>query len=155
MQAEISTSPEVVHEISAVAGFGSGLCQRRKAPAPCRSHINAPRCERIGIIGSKQTARAFIAENAGGNYLFMALCPANYFAARFSLIAACVERYSGRTFWTTAPYPSNCMAYDPSDNFPPFMSLTIEFDEAEAYRKSIGCYLRRKQWEDITVDVYL
>ena len=72
-----------------------------------------------------------------------------------SLIAACAERYSGRTFWTTAPYPSNCMAYDPSDNFPPFMSFTIKFDEAEAYRKAIGCYLRKNQWEDITVDVYL
>ena len=72
-----------------------------------------------------------------------------------SLIAACAERYSGRTFWTTAPYPSNCMAYDPSDNFPPFMSFTIKFDEAEAYRKTIGCYLRKNQWEDITVDVYL
>lgn len=35
------------------------------------------------------------------------------------------------------------------------MSLTIKFDEAEAYRKSIGFYLRKKQWEDITVDVYL
>ena len=69
--------------------------------------------------------------------------------------AACAERYSGRTFWTTAPYPSNCMAYDPTDNFPPFMSFTIKFDEAEAYRKAIGCYLRKNQWEDITVDVYL
>ena len=72
-----------------------------------------------------------------------------------SLMAACAERYSGRTFWTTAPYPSNCMAYDPTDNFPPFMSFTIKFDEAEAYRKAIGCYLRKNQWEDITVDVYL
>ncbi len=79
----------------------------------------------------------------------------NYSWPFFSLMAACAERYSGRTFWTTAPYPSNCMAYDPSDNFPPFMSFTIKFDEAEAYRKSIGCYLRRKQWEDISVDVYL
>lgn len=75
--------------------------------------------------------------------------------AYFCLIAACAERYSGRTFWTTAPYPSNCMAYDPSDNFPPFLSFTIKFDEAEAYRKTIGCYLRKNQWEDITVDVYL
>ena len=47
------------------------------------------------------------------------------------------------------------MAYDPSDNFPPFMSFTIKFDEAEAYRKAIGCYLRKNQREDITVDVYL
>ena len=35
------------------------------------------------------------------------------------------------------------------------MSFTIKFDEAEAYRKGIGCYLRKNQWEDITVDVYL
>ena len=38
------------------------------------------------------------------------------------------------------------MAYDPSDNFPPFLSFTIKFDEAEAYRKTIGCYLRKNQW---------
>lgn len=41
------------------------------------------------------------------------------------VIAACAERYSGRTFWTTAPYPSNRLAYDPNDNFPPFLTLHI------------------------------
>lgn len=35
------------------------------------------------------------------------------------------------------------------------MSFTIKFDEAGAYRKAIGCYLRKSQWEDITVDMYL
>ncbi len=71
------------------------------------------------------------------------------------LSAACAERYSGRTFWTTAPYPSNHLAYNPDDYFPPFMTLTIKFDEAEAYRKAAGCYLRKNQWEDLTIDVYL
>lgn len=27
------------------------------------------------------------------------------------------------------------------------MSFTIKFDEAGAYRKAIGCYLRKSQWE--------
>ena len=72
-----------------------------------------------------------------------------------SAIAACAERYSGRTFWTTAPYPSNHLAYDPNDYFPPFLTLHIKFEEAEAYRKATGCYLRKNQWEDLTVDVYL
>lgn len=70
-------------------------------------------------------------------------------------MAACAERYSGRTFWTTAPYLSNHLAYDPNDNFPPFLTLHIKFEEAEAYRKVAGCYLRKNQWEDITIDVYL
>lgn len=70
-------------------------------------------------------------------------------------MAACAERYSGRTFWTTAPYPANRLAYDPSDNFPPFLTLHIGFEEAETYRKAVGCYLRKNQWKDITVDVYL
>ena len=71
------------------------------------------------------------------------------------LIAACAERYSGRTFWTTAPYPSNRLAYDPNDNFPPFLTLHIGFQEAEKYRKQSGSYLRKNQWEDLTIDVYL
>lgn len=70
-------------------------------------------------------------------------------------IAACAERYSGRTFWTTAPYPSNRLAYDPNDNFPPFLTLHIGFQEAEKYRKQSGSYLRKNQWEDLTIDVYL
>ena len=75
--------------------------------------------------------------------------------AYFCLIAACAERYSGRTFWTTAPYPSNRLAYDPNDNFPPFLTLHIGFQEAEKYRKQSGSYLRKNQWEDLTIDVYL
>jgi hypothetical protein len=47
------------------------------------------------------------------------------------------------------------LAYDPNDYFPPFLSLTIKFDEAEAYRKAAGCYLRKNQWVDLTIDVYL
>ena len=78
-----------------------------------------------------------------------------YYFARFSFTAACAERYSGRTFWTTAPYPSNHLAHDPNDDFPPFLTLHIKFEEAEAYRKTAGCYLRKNQWEDLTVDVYL
>ena len=35
------------------------------------------------------------------------------------------------------------------------MTLTIKFDEAEEYRKAAGCYLRKNQWEDITIDVYI
>ena len=35
------------------------------------------------------------------------------------------------------------------------MTLTIKFDEAEEYRKAAGCYLRKNQWEDLTIDVYL
>ena len=71
------------------------------------------------------------------------------------LIATYAEWYSGRTFWTTTPSSSNHLAYDPGDYFPPFTTLTIKFDEAEAYRKAAGCYLRKKQWEDLTFDVYL
>lgn len=98
-----------------------------------------------------------LADFSARSFLFYTARPPKqaYACAFLALMAACAERYSGRTFWTTAPYPSNCMAYDPSDNFPPFMSFTIKFDEAEAYRKAIGCYLRKNQWEDITVDVYL
>ncbi len=34
------------------------------------------------------------------------------------------------------------------------MSFTILFDEAEAYRKTTGCYLCKKQREDVIVNVY-
>ena len=44
-------------------------------------------------------------------------------------MAACAERYSGRTFWTTAPYPSNCMAY------------VINEDQAETVRMIFDLYL--------------
>ncbi len=71
------------------------------------------------------------------------------------LIAACVERYSGRTAWTAAPYPSNCLAYEPEDSSPPFMTLHIGHEQANEYRRSIGRYVRRGQWVDLTVDVYL
>ncbi|WP_305117252.1 hypothetical protein, partial [Acutalibacter muris] len=71
------------------------------------------------------------------------------------LIAACVERYSGRTAWTTAPYPSNCFAYEPEDSFPPFMTLHIGHEQANEYRRSIGRYVCRGQWVDLTVDLYL
>jgi hypothetical protein len=36
-----------------------------------------------------------------------------------------------------------------------FDRFTIGFDEAERYRKSAGCYLRRNQWADLTVEVFL
>ena len=75
--------------------------------------------------------------------------------AYFCLIAACVERYSGRTAWTTVPYPANCLAYEPEDSFPPFMTLHIGHEEANEYRKAIGRYVSRGQWTDLTVDVYL
>lgn len=37
------------------------------------------------------------------------------------------------------------------DNF----SFKVNFDQAEAYRKSTDQYLRAKQWEDLTVEVFI
>ena len=37
----------------------------------------------------------------------------------------------------------------------PFYTKTISFDEAKAFRKAHGSYLRANQWNDLTVDVYL
>ncbi|MDD2362190.1 MAG: hypothetical protein PHH84_04440 [Oscillospiraceae bacterium] len=72
-----------------------------------------------------------------------------------SLIAACAERYSGRRLGTTAPCSSDSLSYKPSDAIPPFWSFKIGFEEAEKYRKSCGFYLRKNQWEDMTIDLYL
>lgn len=33
--------------------------------------------------------------------------------------------------------------------------FTIRFEEAKAYRKSYGAYLRLNQWEDLTVEVWI
>ncbi len=38
-----------------------------------------------------------------------------------------------------------------NDNF----SFKVNFDQAEAYRKSTDQYLRAKQWEDLTVEVFI
>ena len=35
------------------------------------------------------------------------------------------------------------------------ISDSIGFDEAKAFRKATGSYLRENQWNDLTVDVYL
>jgi hypothetical protein len=40
------------------------------------------------------------------------------------------------------------------NNYPLF-TFKIGFEEAEAFRKSCGCYLRANQWEDISVEVYI
>ena len=37
----------------------------------------------------------------------------------------------------------------------PFYTKTIGFEEARAFRKAQGSYLRANQWNDLTVDVYL
>ena len=37
----------------------------------------------------------------------------------------------------------------------PFHTFSIGFDEAKAFRKATGSYLRENQWNDLTVDVYL
>ena len=31
----------------------------------------------------------------------------------------------------------------------------IGFDQAEAYRKSVGQYLRKNQWDNVTVEVFI
>ena len=41
------------------------------------------------------------------------------------------------------------------DRQTPFKSLTISFEEAKAFRKAQGSFLRADQWSDLTVDVYL
>lgn len=40
------------------------------------------------------------------------------------------------------------------DRRKPFWTFTINFEEAQAFRKANGGYLRKNQWEDLTVDVY-
>ncbi len=97
-----------------------------------------------------QVAKSFIYPILGPD-AHTATVRANYLL----LIAACVERYSGRTAWTTAPYPANCLAYEPEDSFPPFMTLHIGHEQANEYRRAIGRYVRKVQWTDLTVDVYL
>ncbi len=41
------------------------------------------------------------------------------------------------------------------DRRTPFHTFSIGFDEAKAFRKATGSYLRENQWNDLTVDVYL
>ena len=41
------------------------------------------------------------------------------------------------------------------DRRKPFWTFTISFEEAQAFRKANGGYLRKNQWEDLTVDVYI
>ena len=36
-----------------------------------------------------------------------------------------------------------------------YFSFKVNFDQAEAYRKSTDQYLRAKQWEDLTVEVFI
>ena len=37
----------------------------------------------------------------------------------------------------------------------PFWTFTISFEEAQAFRRANGGYLRKNQWEDLAVDVYI
>ena len=41
------------------------------------------------------------------------------------------------------------------DRRKPFWTFIISFEEAQAFRKANGGYLRKNQWEDLTVDVYI
>lgn len=41
------------------------------------------------------------------------------------------------------------------DRRTPFHTFSIGFDEAKAFRKATGSYLRENQWNDLTVDIYL
>lgn len=41
------------------------------------------------------------------------------------------------------------------DRRKPFWTFTIGFEEAQAFRRANGGYLRKNQWEDLTVDVYI
>ena len=41
------------------------------------------------------------------------------------------------------------------DRRKPFWTFTISFEEAQAFRRANGGYLRKNQWEDLTVDVYI
>jgi len=41
------------------------------------------------------------------------------------------------------------------DRRTPFHTFSIGFDEAKAFRKATGSYLRKNQWNDLTVDIYL
>ncbi len=36
-----------------------------------------------------------------------------------------------------------------------FWTFIISFEEAQAFRRASGGYLRENQWEDLTVDVYI
>ena len=42
-----------------------------------------------------------------------------------------------------------------TDDYYLYTTLKLGFDEARAYRKSMGKYLRSNQWKDLTVEVYL
>lgn len=42
-----------------------------------------------------------------------------------------------------------------TDDYYLYNTLKLGFDEARAYRKSMGKYLRSNQWKDLTVEVYL
>lgn len=41
------------------------------------------------------------------------------------------------------------------DRRKPFWTFTMGFEEAQAFRRANGGYLRKNQWEDLTVDVYI
>lgn len=41
------------------------------------------------------------------------------------------------------------------DRRKPFWTFTIGFEEAQVFRKAGGGYLRKNQWKDLTVDVYI
>lgn len=41
------------------------------------------------------------------------------------------------------------------NDYVPYLEFKLTFDEAKAYRKSFGNYLRKNQWEDITVKIFI
>ena len=41
------------------------------------------------------------------------------------------------------------------DRRKPFWTFTISFEEAQAFRRANGGYLRERQWKDLTVEVYI
>ena len=70
------------------------------------------------------------------------------------------------TNWVLTMYPAHHSAYQSQDwlqhrqllhkdRRKPFWTFTIGFEEAQAFRKAGGGYLRKNQWEDLTVDVYI
>ena len=100
-----------------------------------------------GAVRVKILLRVLLCHGEGGEFLETQSLP--------SFIAAWAGRYSERLFGTTAPYPVKQFAYHPTDDFPPFFTIHIDYETAKSYRNDMGYYLRPNQWEDITIYIYL
>ena len=46
------------------------------------------------------------------------------------------------------------LVFHPEDYFQ-VASITVTYDDAKAYRKSTGSFLRVRQWQDIEAQVYI